>query len=95
MRASGWKFLPGPESGGPVSMFHDDGASTARTGILVVSNASITLGNGSRTSPENEKPDLVSPSKRIRRGNAHTEDGINDEIGFFECRGKIVCERNI
>jgi hypothetical protein len=64
MRASGWKFFPGPDSGGPVSMFHDDGASTARTGSLVVSNASMTFGKGSRTSPEKEKPGLVSPWNR-------------------------------
>jgi hypothetical protein len=41
-------------------MFHDDGASTARTGSFVVSKASITFGNGSRTSPEKEKPNVVS-----------------------------------
>lgn len=37
-------------------MFHDDGASTAVTGILVSSRALMTAGKGSRTSPENEKP---------------------------------------
>lgn len=37
-------------------MFHDDGASTEVTGILVSSSAVMTDGNGSRTSPEKEKP---------------------------------------
>lgn len=41
-------------------MFHDDGASTARTGSLVLCSASMTLGNGSRTSPEKEKPKIAS-----------------------------------
>ena len=54
--ASGWKPFPGPESGGPVSIFQDDGASTASTGILVSRRASMTLGNGSRTSPSKLKP---------------------------------------
>lgn len=35
--ASGLYLLPGPESGGPLSMFHDDGASTANTGTFVCS----------------------------------------------------------
>lgn len=50
------KPLPRPDSGGPVSMFHDDGASTEVTGTLVVSSALMTAGNGSRTSPEKLKP---------------------------------------
>jgi hypothetical protein len=52
-------FAPGPEDGGPVSMFHDEGASTAVTGILVSSSALITAGKGSRISPEKEKPGFV------------------------------------
>jgi hypothetical protein len=38
-------------------MFQDEGASTDVTGIEVVERASMTEGKGSRTSPENEKPD--------------------------------------
>jgi hypothetical protein len=49
-------FAPGPDDGGPSSMFHDEGASTDVTGSLVSSRALMTAGNGSRTSPENEKP---------------------------------------
>jgi hypothetical protein len=49
-----------------VSIFQDEGASTARTGILVVSSASITFGKGSRTSPENEKPKIVSKTQIAR-----------------------------
>lgn len=56
MSAVGLKSLPGPELGGPSSMFQEDGASTASTGFVVFSRASITEGNGSRTSPEKLKP---------------------------------------
>ena len=55
-RAVGWKELPTPDEGGPSSMFQDDGASTDVTGSLVFSSASMTEGNGSRTSPEKLKP---------------------------------------
>lgn len=51
-------FAPGPDEGGPDSMFHDEGASTAVTGIFVSSKARITAGKGSRTSPEKEKPGI-------------------------------------
>lgn len=37
-------------------MFHDDGASTEVTGSCVCSIASMTAGNGSRTSPEKLNP---------------------------------------
>ena len=39
-------------------MFHDDGASTERTGTGELRSASMTTGNGSRMGPENEKPVL-------------------------------------
>lgn len=51
------KFAPGPEDGGPSSMFHDEGASTDVTGSFVSSRALMTEGNGSRTSPVKEKPE--------------------------------------
>lgn len=41
-------------------MFHDDGASTASTGTELEDRASIALGNGSRTSPLKEKPNIAS-----------------------------------
>jgi hypothetical protein len=50
------KLAPGPEDGGPSSMFHDEGASTDVTGSFVSSRALITAGKGSRTSPEKENP---------------------------------------
>lgn len=52
----GMNFAPGPEDGGPSSIFHDEGASTDVTGSLVSSRALITAGKGSRTSPVKEKP---------------------------------------
>lgn len=51
-------MLPKPDSGGPVSIFQEDGASTEVTGSLVSSIARITAGKGSRTSPEKLKPGL-------------------------------------
>jgi hypothetical protein len=56
-------LAPGPDFGGPPSIFHELGASTARTGTSVVSKASMTFGNGSRTSPENEKPKMASTTR--------------------------------
>lgn len=53
---AGLKLEPGPEEGGPSSMFQEEGASTDVTGTEVVERASMTEGKGSRTSPENEKP---------------------------------------
>ena len=50
------KVEPGPEDGGPSSMFQEDGASTDSTGTDVSWSALMTAGNGSRTSPKNEKP---------------------------------------
>ena len=57
-RAAGWKKLPTPSLGGPLSISHDDGASTEVTGTEVVSRARMTAGNGSRTSPKKLKPVL-------------------------------------
>ena len=57
-RVAGWKELPMPSLGGPVSISHDDGASIEVTGTEVVSRAQMTAGNGSRTSPEKLKPKL-------------------------------------
>ena len=76
-------------------MFHDDGASTDVTGILVSSRARITAVNGSRTSPEKEKPVFVSPKVGVgwkRKG--FTEDGVDDVVCFFESTGEILREWN-
>jgi len=56
---SGLKLAPGPSLGGPSSMFQDEGASTDVTGMRVSSNARMTAGKGSRTSPEKENPRIV------------------------------------
>jgi hypothetical protein len=53
-------FAPGPDNGGPFSIFQEDGASTDVTDRWVSSKALITAGKGSRTSPEKEKPFEVS-----------------------------------
>lgn len=65
-RTAGLKPLPMPDAGGPVSISHDDGASTAVTGSLVSSMARMTAGNGSRTSPEKLKP-VAGSQDAIRR----------------------------
>lgn len=52
----GLNLLPTPDLGGPSSMFHDEGASTDVTGSFVCSNARMTAGNGSRTSPVKLNP---------------------------------------
>lgn len=62
IKKSGLNLLPKPDSGGPLSIFQEDGASTEVTGSLVSSKARITAGKGSRTSPEKLKPLLwMSP----------------------------------
>jgi hypothetical protein len=53
---AGIKLDPGPDDGGPSSMFQDEGASTDVTGMEVSWRALITAGKGSRTSPEKENP---------------------------------------
>jgi hypothetical protein len=63
INALGIKLAPGPSFGGPPSIFQELGASTAKTGTFVVSKASMTLGNGSRTSPEKEKPKMASTTR--------------------------------
>lgn len=45
-------------------MFQLEGASTANTGTLVSRRASMTLGNGSRTSPLKLKPEIWSVCTR-------------------------------
>lgn len=77
-------------------MFQEEGASTARTGVVVVRRAEMTGGKGSRTAPVKEKP-----VGRVRwvgsgiggiRGRRRTEDGVNDVVCLFEGAGEVVCE---
>ena len=57
IKVAGINLAPGPVSGGPSSILHEEGASTERTGTLVFSMAAITSLKGSRTSPEKLKPE--------------------------------------
>jgi len=59
-KISGSKPIPGPSVGGPFSISQDEGASMEVTGILVSASAAMMDGNGSRISPENEKPKMAS-----------------------------------
>jgi len=65
MRAVGWKSLPGPVEGGPVSMDQDEGASMLRMGMVVLERAVIIWGKGSRTSPEKENPKMASITESV------------------------------
>ena len=87
-------------------MFHEEGASTERTGTAESRSAAITAGKGSRMGPEKEKPERLRSgsyshdTKYIRFvaiGNMAadsivnpTKDSINDIIRLFECFRKIV-----
>jgi hypothetical protein len=75
-------------------MFQDEGASTDVTGMRVSSNARMTAGKGSRTSPEKENPKDVSggAGRRMRR---QTEDGVDDMVCFFQSSGKVIREWNV
>lgn len=94
--ASGLKLLPGPDDGGPVSMFQDEGASTERTGSIVAARASMMDGNGSRTSPVKEKPvNSMSFVGSERKGRGEiTENCIYNLVGFLKSRMKVVDEWN-
>lgn len=55
----GIKVAPGPEGGGPSSIFQDEGASTDVTGRWVSWSAVMMAGKGSRIEPEKEKPGVL------------------------------------
>ena len=98
-RAVGMNELPNPDLGGPSSMFHDEGASTDVTGILVSCRASITPGKGSRTSPEKLKPELtINDEILLEHGKEkmtiRTENGVHDMIGRPQSGGKVICKRH-
>jgi hypothetical protein len=82
-------------------MFHDEGASTAVTGMEVSSRARMTAGKGSRTSPEKENPGdirlvvLRKVKRGGKRGRRQTEDCVDNVVCFFEGTGKVVCERDV
>lgn len=57
-------------------MLHDDGASTASTGTLVVSIAMIGSLKGSRTSPEKLKPEECEIRDGYWSVDGNTEDGV-------------------
>lgn len=88
-RTSGLKVLPTPDLGGPSSMFHDEGASTEVTGILVSCMAWMMAGNGSRTSPEKLKPKRISVCARLEPMWEPTKDGIDDVVGRSESSWKV------
>lgn len=83
--AAGWKFFPGPDFGGPVSIFHEEGASTEVTGTVLISKASMTAENGSLTSPEKLNPGSNTQMHvwENRDWQWLTEYGINNMISFL------------
>lgn len=84
INASGINPFPGPSFGGPSSMFQLLGASTASTGTFVSLSASITLGNGSRTSPENEKPKMASTTWSVDFS-AVEKSSVKGTLRFSSC----------
>lgn len=104
IRFSGLNFAPGPESGGPFSILHEEGASTAVTGTLLFSRAVMTAANGSLTSPEKLKPEKSqyiseSDGQIIHKPkiesttwsvffNAPSKSSVNGTPRFFNCSDK-------
>jgi hypothetical protein len=78
-------------------MFHDEGASTAVTGSFVSSRALITAGNGSRTSPVNEKPANWLGAVRFMREveGWKTKNGVYDVVRVFHGGLEILGERDV
>lgn len=77
-------MLPGPCSGGPDSMFQDEGASTEVTWTFEAARASITGPKGSRTSPSNEKPKMASITWSVSM-RALWKSSTNGTWRFFSC----------
>lgn len=99
MSAPGIKPFPGPSLGGPLSMSQLEGASTARMGTLVSRRASMTLGKGSRTSPEKLKPKMASTtrseapsaaSKSLVKGTERSSSCLRRRAysSFLDCLGE-------
>lgn len=98
IKVDGWKPLPGPELGGPFSMFQELGASTEVTGSEVSARAFITAGNGSLTSPEKLKPvrlPSVAGYLLYMSNSMHTKDSIHNVIRVCHGGLKIVCKGNL
>lgn len=78
--------------GGPSSILHEDGASTAVTGILVFSIAEMTAANGSRTSPEKLKPACGQNRPRQALSKGSTKDSINYMVGLLHAAIEVIGE---
>lgn len=78
--AAGWKSFPGPDRGGPSSIFQDEGASTDVTGTDVVVSVSMVEEKGSLTSPAKLNPNQVSVGCTLSLSSQDfpTKNGIND-----------------
>ena len=75
-------------------MLQEEGASTDVTGNNVFLIASMTEGNGSRTSPEKLNPE-VNQQQLWQQNDRRTEYGINHMMRFIHSRGEIVRERDL
>ena len=84
IRFSGLNLAPGPDFGGPSSILQDEGASTAVTGTLVFSIASMTDANGGLTSPEKLKPKIESTTWSVSF-KAPWKSSVNGTPRFLSC----------
>ena len=75
-------------------MFHEDGASTAKTDTLVSRNASITFGNGSRTSPSKLNPKMESTTWSLCL-RAESKSSVNGMSRSLSCLDKRCHELNV
>ena len=95
IRVAGWNLAPGPDTGGPSSILHDDGASTESIGTLLVSMATIVSLKGSRTSPEKLKPEEREFRKDYSKLIGSTKNGIYYIICSLQRAVKVLSEWNI
>ena len=95
IRVAGWNLAPGPDTGGPSSILHDDGASTESTGTLLFSIATIGSLKGSRTSPEKLKPEQREFWDEYSKLIGSTKNGIYYIICSLQSAVKVLSKRNI
>lgn len=76
-------------------MLHEDGASTANTGTLLVSIAMIGSLKGSRTSPEKLKPAQREFGTGSQNFGDNTEDGVHNVICSLQRSIKVLGERHV
>ena len=95
MRVAGRNLAPGPDTGGPSSILHDDGASTESTGTLLVSMAAIVSLKGSRTSPEKLKPEEREFRDEYSELIGSTKYGIYYVICSLQRAFKVLSKWNI